>query len=330
MTKVSAVLWVTKQLTTLALLVGFTMAVQGKTFAIVAKSVDDGNFIAVWRGCQQAALLQGDDCVLLGGQGPAQLRAQEKAIRDAIRSDRFQGIAISVINSSRVALALKGVDMPVVTFDSPLDKKRAHLSQAYIGINNAEVGKNLAWVAERLGTNQKQICLMTDMHDENLSLRMRGVREQLGIVGGKNNELSLWREWHRCPWNTSDNVNRSLVQLKGTLSSMRSGVFISLGHWLLLDGPSYRAVVAPFVDQFASKELSVVIAIGAETEPLADALMHEGLLHGYVSIDFELMGRKTYQVLRTLSEGGSVEPFNYVENTLRFMVDNSPRQQLLE
>ena len=246
---------------------------QGKTFAMVAKSVDDDNFIAAWQGCQQAAQLQGDDCILLGGRGSAQLRSQAKAIREAVKSEQYDGLAISVISSNRVASALSGVDIPVITFDSPLDQKRAHLSQAYVGIDNLEVGKNLAFVGQRAAQQAKQFCLMTDMHDENLALRVQGVYsifdvEPKGLIPKAvkpKDDLAVdaWRQWQRCPWNTSDSNNRALAQLKGSLNLMGEGVFVSVGQWPILDVAAYREVVTPFKAQLDSGQFSIVVAIGS-------------------------------------------------------------------
>ncbi|BBO80865.1 hypothetical protein DSCO28_14310 [Desulfosarcina ovata subsp. sediminis] len=87
---------------------------EGLTFGLVAKSVNDGNFIDAWKGCNEAAKRSGDECVLLGGKGAAQLRLQEVTIREAIQTKRFDALAISVIRSDFVARAVQDATIPII------------------------------------------------------------------------------------------------------------------------------------------------------------------------------------------------------------------------
>ncbi|WP_345423205.1 substrate-binding domain-containing protein [Halioxenophilus aromaticivorans] len=289
-----------------------------RTFGIVAKSIDDKNFIDAWQGCNAAALENSDRCVLLGPTGAAHLRKQEQAILGALESGKYDGLAISVIDSKHLAPIIKDANVPVITFDSPLNKPYASLSQSYVGIDNFELGQSLAELAKLFLRGKEQFCLMTDMHDANLALRVSGVRQVLKASGSSSANAPNWYEWSRSPWNTSDKIDRSLIQLNGTLHSMGQGAVISVGQWPILDEVEYREIATPFFNQFDRQEIVVVLATGGHGVNVAESLLRDGLLHGYVSVDFYAIGSQIYQVLRNLSNGLNVEETYLIPVTKHF------------
>lgn len=281
-----------------------TVLAKGMTFGIVAKSIDDANFIDAWQGCNDTAKRFGDKCVLIGPKGDAQLRLQAEAVSAAIDSKKFDAFAISVISSKLIARALKEVKVPVITFDSPFTEKYKHLSLAYVGTNNIEFGKDLANITKQLLPEGGSICFMTAMHELNLSSRLHGAR-----LAFSNNKLDLsqrlkkdskWTELSRCPWNTSDNINRAHNQLAYTLKTMKPDVFISVGHWPIVNILAYKKIIEPFSQNIMNNKPLIIIGIGSKSMPEVSKLMDEGLVHGFVSIDFLAIGKKSYQLMKGL------------------------------
>lgn len=294
---------------------------EGMTFAIVAKSIDDGNFVDAWKGCDEAAKQSGDHCVLLGGSGPAQLRLQANAIREAVKNQHFDGFAVSVISSDLVAEAFQDVTVPIITFDSPFDAYHRHLSRAYVGPDNMEFGRDLARLAKQLHSGGASVCLMTVAHDSNLSLRVLGVRRELSedstFPDGKRLEgENGWTESSRCPWNASDNTRKSLNQLGYSLKYIKPDIFLSMGHWPTIDMPLYRKTVEPYRKEILANKRIIIFGIGTQSLTALEALMNDGLASGFVGIDFPEIGRKCYEVMRRIAEGKTVDEVNYIPNII--------------
>lgn len=295
---------------------------EGKTFALIGKSIDDNNFIDAWKGCDQAARLSGDRCELLGGSGDAQLRVQEMIIKKALASERFDALAISVISSDKVAKALNGANIPVITFDSPLDAKYKQLSHAYVGTDNMAFGRDLAKIAKKLYPNGKSICFMTVIHDPNLSLRILGARRELSGDNSFPKDKRLegeggWTEFKRCPWNASDESYRALTQLQYTLKMAELDIFLAVGHWPIIDLPGYSKIVELHQQKTEQKKPFIIIGIGSQSQPVLEQLMNDGLVHGFASIDFIEIGKKCYEIMKRITDGQSVEPINYAPYVIR-------------
>lgn len=293
-----------------SLLVGVATAAE---FALVAKSVDDRNFVAAWRGCAEEALRFGDVCLLVGGSGATDPRFQALAIDEALKAGRFAGLAISVTASALVAKAVQLAKVPIITFDSPFDAKDEHLSLAYVGIDNLAFGRDLAAIANRLRPQGGSLCLMTSANDKNLALRVWGVRQSLSgnrqIPDGQRlNGEGGWTELKRCPWNSADQLERAERELAVTLKDLKPDVFIAVGHWPVVDTTRYRAAVAPYREDLVSKARLMIVATGKiSAEQLA--LLDERLVHGYVSIDFEQIGRHCYRLMRAAVDGKPLAPW---------------------
>ncbi|TBW49501.1 sugar ABC transporter substrate-binding protein [Marinobacter halodurans] len=289
---------------------------QGLTFALISKSLQDANFIAAARGCEQAASEDGNHCVHVGPKGAAHFRNQDLAIRHLLERD-VDGMALSVTNGeylARKSLAqVAERNIPLITFDSDLPDDLHSLRQAYVGPDNAEIGRQLGRIVN-LFMDGGTLCLMSaSPFDTNLNERLLGVRQALtgdptpdepGLLTGENG----WTETGRCPWYNADDKSRAVTQVFTAYTYEHSDAIVSVGAWPLLDHNRLRSALAPFRDQLRSREKLFILATGG-LRPQDTALMNEGLIQGFVSIDFEAMGRASYEVLKRLHEGRAVKEY---------------------
>jgi len=301
-------------LASLILLQSLPVFAQGLTFGIVAKTIDDGNFIETWQGCQQQAQNFGDNCELIGASGPAHIRKQAHALREALASNKYDALAISVIKPDVIAKLLDKTDIPIITFDSPFDSSTRHYSRAYVGTNNEQLGQDLAKLAIKSKPQGGTVCIMTAANDENLAERVKGIRQILNTHGG-------WTESPRCPWNSSDDISRTMKQISVTLKTIQPDLFIGSGHWPVVDPASYRATVEPYKSQLTDGKMTVLLATGIVTAE-QQKLVHEHLVHGYISINFNQIGKQSYDTMKALIEGQTVEPLNYVSNNILSGLDD--------
>jgi ribose transport system substrate-binding protein len=281
------------------------------TFAVLGKSMDDHNFVAAWRGCDEEARAHGDRCVHIGSRGAATPGLQVRALQQALKSKRFAAMAISVTHSDLIAAEIIEATIPIVTFDSPLNAKDAALSRTYVGTDDLALGRDLARIALRFRPRGGTLCLMTAANDPNLALRVQGVRQQLSGNPHIPEQQRLngergWTELARCPWNSADKVDRTMDQVTATLTHLTPDVFLSVGHWPVMNPAAYRRTVTPFRKRLAGKTPIVIVVVGA-LQPAYRALMDDGLVHGYVSIDFVGMGRLTYLRMKE-AQGGKPLP----------------------
>jgi len=278
---------------------------EGLTFGLVAKSINDVNFIDVWQGCHKAAKSFGDRCLLLGGKGNAQIRRQEEAIQSAVKSQQYDALAISVMNSEFAARALQNINIPVITFDSPFNEKYQFLSHAYVGIDNIEFGKDLAKIAKTLLPKGGTICFMTVMHDRNLALRIQGARAEFSdnnkfTESQRLGKKGKWTELNRCPWYTSDNIERSHDQLEYTIRVLKPDVFIAVGHWPVSDITAYKKLMEPFRQQISHNKPLLIFGIGSCRKNQLSKLINAGLVHGFASINFPQLGKNSYEIMKKL------------------------------
>lgn len=284
-------------------------AAGGQVFGIAGKSLDDVNFVAVWRGCDEEVRLQGDRCVHIGASGAAQPRLQDAAIAQALQG-RLDGLAVSVTHSGLLGVsslaqaARRGV--PLITFDSDLEPAQRDLRRAYVGVDNEAVGRRVGELLRELRPAGGRLCLLSaDQRDPNLLQRLRGVRAALAGVQG-------WQEPSRCPWTSGDDPARAVRQLVATFEEVRADVFVSVGAWPLLDAARYRAAVAPGQAQRRAAGQHIVIVTG-ELSEAQQALRREGLVDAVVAIDFHRMGRAAYRTMKRLAGGQPVEPWQWLE-----------------
>ena len=308
-----------------ALLWTATAQAQGQVFALAGKRVDDPNFVAAWRGCAAEARTWGDSCLQVGRPGPARARVQDAAIAEALERG-VAGLAVSVTNSRYLAeSSLKAAaqrKVPVVTFDSDLDAAHRALRRVYVGPDNAELGRQLAALAAARHPRGGTLCLLAaDGRDTNLAERMTGVRRGLSgdparPEGARLDGQRGWRELPRCPWFNDDDPARALRQLGLAFGDERADVVIAVGAWPVVDVARYRAAVRDLALDDRSRARSVVVATG-ETSPAQQGLLRDGLVHGYVSIDFEQMGRYAYRAMKRLARDLPVDPVIRTGATVR-------------
>jgi ribose transport system substrate-binding protein len=289
-------------------------AAQALVFGLAGKSATDPNFVAAWHGCADEARKHGDRCVYIGTQGPAHFRTQDSAILEAL-DRKLDGLAVSITNSEWLAGSSlqKAADrkVPVVTFDSDLAPGRSYLRRSYVGPDNVAFGRQLGLIAKRLRPQGGQVCFMSaDPYSPNLNERILGARQHLedNPLISKDNKLSGkagWQETSRCPWYNGDDSLRAGAQTAQALTKQSADLVISVGAWPVVDEAQYRRAMAPLRDELASGRKQVIIGIG-EVAPAQMALLKEGLVHAYVSIDFTQMGRMAYLQLKRLATGRTV------------------------
>ncbi|MBK1687132.1 substrate-binding domain-containing protein [Rubrivivax gelatinosus] len=287
---------------------------QGQVYGLAGKSTDDPNYVAAWRGCAAEAQVWGDRCEAIGTPGPARARAQDAAVVAALQRG-LAGLAVAVTNSryladSALALAAqRGV--PVVTFDTDVEGAQRTLRRVHIGADDEEIGRQLASLVIARRPEGGQLCLLAgDSQDPGIAARVTALRRALAQdpklpEGARLAGERGWREVARCPWFNGDDTRRAVRQLQLAFSEEGADAVVSLGAWPFADPPRYRAAVASLRLQGRSR---VVVAATGALSPAQKALLADGQVHGFVSLDYELMGRYAYRAMKRLATGHAVEP----------------------
>ena len=290
----------------------------GLKFGLVAKSTSDHNFVDAWRGCQELAQKDGNECILLGDEGPASPHTQTFAIEQALSSGAFSALAISVTNSEFIAQSVFQSAIPILTFDSPFSQRNLHLQRAYIGTDNSAFGRDLALMAKLLKPNGGSLCIFTIDHDPNLAKRVEAVRQTLAGDIRLSPDQALrgeggWYEAIRCPSLSQADSAQALIQLEGTLSLVDPDMIISVGHWPIENPESYRRTIAPFKDRILKGNNKLVVGVGFINDEYKQ-LIADDIVHGFVSIDFVEIGRVTYQRMKEAAKGKMLPPTSYTPN----------------
>ena len=291
-------------------------------FALVAKTVDEEPFIYAARGCAEAAQAEGDTCILLGPSGPTHFRKQDPVLSEALALG-LDGIALSVTNSRWLALhSLQRLGLtPLITFDSDLEPEEQYLRRAYVGQNNLEVGRRLGLLAQRLRPGGGRVYLLSGGHsDPNLNARLQGVRQQLSGRPGIAERLSGENGWishERCPLYGADDQELVLKQLTTILQSGQIDIIISLGSWPIFDVGKFRQRLGPLLAELEAKgrRPDLIIGIGEPSEAEL-ALLDDGLVQGYLSMNFTEIGRESYRVLKRLAQGESVPMNTFIDSRI--------------
>ncbi|MBR9805297.1 substrate-binding domain-containing protein [bacterium] len=276
---------------------------QGLKYALIAKSVDDDNFIDAWRGCQKIAELHGDECALLGPTGPASPRSQARAVRSAIEADQYDVLAISVTDSEFIAASVAGSKVPIITFDSPFASTEAQHALRYVGIDNVDYGIRLGELAKSFFPNGGTVCLMTAANDSNLAQRIAGVRQALAgqpkSYGSQRLQgINGWKEHPRCPWNNNDSLRQTLNQYALTIQQLKPDLFISVGSWPLIDSEKFDARVSSV--PFNERKTISVMSIGKVT-PAMHTFLQKEYIHALLSINFYQIGEESAKAMRSIA-----------------------------
>ena len=293
----------------------------GLTFGILGKSLDDENFVDTWRACATAAAVDGNECRQLSPAGPSHPRTQTLALMKALSSKKYSALSVSVVNSRLIRHSLgREASIPLITFDSNFEATEQYLSSAYVGPDNIRFGRDLAIIAKRFKPNGGSLCVMTVQQEPNLMQRLTGIRRELSGNNSFPEDRQLrgengWFEVDRCLWNAADIQERALRQLDVTLKSIKPEVFITVGHWPILDPEAYREAVNAYQTDIINERIIMIGGVGKLT-PERQALLDDHLLHGIVSINFPEMGRQTYEVMKSVVNGEKVPYYQYTPLTV--------------
>jgi ribose transport system substrate-binding protein len=274
---------------------------QDKHYFLVGKSQADINFRLANAGCNFEAKTQGDTCTLIGPEGSAHAREQFLAIQSLKQMGNYDGIAVSVIDSALIRQALDDVaDVPLISFDSALSPQYQTANIQHVGVDDEAFGAKLAEIAKQAHPNGGSICFFAE-GTPNIQSRLLGARRLLSGDADfpKATRLSGeggWTESLRCPWDTTDNTDKTMRQLKLTLASIQPDVILSLGHWPVFDAKRYTQQVMPYQENIAAAKPSVVVAIG-NMQKSYEALLNQQLVTAMVSIDFFKLGQVIYHHL---------------------------------
>lgn len=295
----------------LLLITGISVA-DDLRFGLLAKSTSDYNFVDTWLGCQQAAVLDGNQCDLLGETGPANAHVQKNALRDALDSGSYAAIAVSVTESSYVAAAAAQSEIPILTFDSPFADNDQHLSRGYIGPDNYAFGEQLAGMALSYRPDGGVVCILTVGTDPNLKTRVTAVRQTLAgdevmDPASRLSGQSGWHEHARCPAMSLGSSEQVETQFRAILTEIMPDMIISVGHWPVVDVALFRHISRDVRTLLQKEEMRLIVGVGRVSQDYK-ALVYEGLVHGLVSIDFKEVGRVTYQHLKSVAAGEDI-PF---------------------
>ncbi|ASL25960.1 substrate-binding domain-containing protein [Azotobacter chroococcum] len=302
------------------LLCGLLLAPLGHTepqqFAMVAKRVDHRFFILAGEGCAEAARAEGDTCLLLGSSGPAHFRLQNRELEQALERN-LDGIALSVIHSQWLAEhALQRLGKtPLITFDSDLGPGDRHLRQGYVGLDNLAFGRQLGQLAQHFRPHGGRLCVLSATSlDTNLQERLRGLRQQLrGSEGGDAEDAGHlegengWQELKRCPLYNADNQQSVLLQLTSLLNTSPVDIIVSLGSWPIHQPDEFRRQLAPLLAGLDARGArpSIVIAT-PEPDAAQLALLEDGLVQAYLSMESRDIGRQSYWMMKRLAQGIAV------------------------
>ncbi|SEJ48285.1 ribose transport system substrate-binding protein [Azotobacter beijerinckii] len=297
-----------------ALLCGLALAPLGHAgalqFALLAKRVDHPFFIVALEGCAEAARVQGDTCLLLGPAGSRHFRRQNEALEQALERG-FDGIALSVTHSQWLAEhALQRLGQtPLITFDSDLGPGERHLRRGYVGLDNLAFGRQLGRLAQRLRPRGGRLCILSaSSQDTNLRERLQGIRQQLrNLEPAEAEQLdgeNGWSELKRCPLYGSGDQQSALFQLTTLLNSSQADTIVSLGSWPVHRADEFRRQLGPLLAGLDARGAHPVILLPTiELDGAQRALLDEGLVQAYLSMEVREMGRQSYWMMKRLAQG---------------------------
>ncbi|WP_089167580.1 substrate-binding domain-containing protein [Azotobacter chroococcum] len=291
------------RLSVAALLCGLALAplaaAEPLRFALLAKRVDHPFFIVALEGCAEAARVQGDTCLLLGPAGSRHFRRQNEALEQALERS-FDGIALSVTHSQWLAgHALQRLGQtPLITFDSDLGPGERHLRRGYVGLDNLAFGRQLG-----------RLCILSaSPQDTNLRERLQGIRQQLrGLEPAEAERLdgeNGWSELKRCPLYGSGDQQSALFQLTTLLNSGQADTLVGLGSWPVHRAGEFHRQLGPLLAGLDARGARPVIILPTiELDGAQRALLDEGLVQAYLSMETREIGRQSYWMIKRLAQG---------------------------
>ncbi|WP_460426629.1 substrate-binding domain-containing protein [Azotobacter armeniacus] len=283
-------------------------------FALLAKRADQCFYILASEGCAEAARAQGDTCLLLGpSSGPTHFRQQNQALEQALDTD-LDGIALAVTRSKWLAEhALKRAGrIPLITINSDLEPAERHLRRGHVGLDNLVFGQRLGMLAQRFRPQGGKLCVLS-LQDTYHKERLQGIRRQLGGIPDQAGTDRLkgengWSEPNRCPLERAETPERALLQLTTLLNTRQFDVIISIGSWPIYRADMYRRQLGPLLAELDKQGSRPAIIITTPEEPNAAqrALLDDGLVQAYLSMEGREIGRQSYWMLKRLVQGKPV------------------------
>lgn len=291
-------------------------------FAIVPKNIDDINFIEVYKSANEIAKAENIQLDFVGPKGTADARVQGKELEKLLKLGKYDTIAISVIKSDLISNVLKNnkTGTPIITFDSDFFIEDNKFRKSYIGIDNIKYGIDLAKIAKKLKPTGGKICLMSSSLDSNLSIRLQALRQELSGNNSYPEGKPLsgeggWTEVSHSPWNTGDSHIRALNELEFSLKSLDMDVFISVGDWPLRDIKLLENIIKSYKNKLVNKNIVLIVATGSITKEKS-SLLEKGLIHGYVGIDFTLMGKSLIKAMIDTSNNKKIPEITYIPHKI--------------
>ena len=191
-------------------------------FALIPKSLDIPVFDYANKGAQRKAAELGNVEVVYRGPDRAD-ELKQKEVLESFISQRFDGIAISVLNAdfltSTIDRAIEA-GIPVVTWDSDAPKSKRI---AFYGVDDYQSGQIMGREAARLLNGKGTVALITSLGANNLARRLDGVKDELvkhpGIQIVETYDIK------------EDSVRTTEVIAIGTNRYPNLGAWISVGGW---------------------------------------------------------------------------------------------------
>jgi ribose transport system substrate-binding protein len=191
-------------------------------FALIPKALDIPVFDYANKGAQRKAAELGNVEVVYHGPDRAD-ELKQKEVLESFISQRFDGIAISVLNADFLTSTIdRAIDagIPVVTWDSDAPKSKRI---AFYGVDDYQSGQIMGREAARLLNGKGTVALITSLGANNLARRLDGVKEELA----KHPGIQIVETFDI----KEDSVRTTETIAIGTLRYPNLGAWISVGGW---------------------------------------------------------------------------------------------------
>ena len=191
-------------------------------FALIPKALDIPVFDYANKGAQRTAAELGNVEVVYHGPDRAD-ELKQKEILESFISQRFDGLAISVLNADFLSSTIdRAIDagIPVVTWDSDAPKSKRI---AFYGVDDYQSGQIMGREAARLLNGKGTVALITSLGANNLARRLDGVTELLA----KHPGIQIVETFDI----KEDSVRTTETIAIGTLRYPDLGAWISVGGW---------------------------------------------------------------------------------------------------
>ena len=292
-----------------------------KVFALVPKAMNNPFFDLARDGCKVAEQeIGGIECLYIG-PGEHTEQEQVQIVQDLIAKG-VDGIAVASSNAAAMAKAVKGTDIPIITWDSDLLNKDAGLRKAYVGTKNYDIGVYLAQIVMMLKPNGGEICIQSGgAAAANHNERMSGIRDTIAgrADGGKYPSAALkgengWTEASGCPLYTNDDFPLSVQQMEDIFAKHPDlTAFVPTGGFPQFVSKAFRRVAEKHADRIGSMKTAVVIA---DTLPMQMEDLDAGRTHGQVGQQPYMMGYKAMYVLKDIVDGKPLKFDNTSNNAI--------------